>query len=347
MKRIILCADGTWQRPRKNGRPTNVVKLSRAIRPRDTSGATSIPQVVFYDAGVGSGNRLDQVLGGVFGSGLDRNVKDLYRFLAQNYVPGDEIYLFGFSRGAYTARSTAGMIRNCGVLRKDRLHLIETEAYDLYRSYAYPPDSDYARAFRAEHSVEARIRFLGVWDTVGALGVPLPRLRQLLLRAIPGADRWDRRKFQFHDLRLSSRIDAAFHAVAIDEHRSSFQAALWKEDPRPGVEQAWFVGDHSGVGGGHRDSGLSDLALRAMVDRVESSGLAIDRDYLTRVTTPDYTARLYPSPRGVFRIFGQVTRRIDLRSQTIDASARLRFEHRFCNYRPENLARALAEDGLA
>ena len=344
MKRIILCADGTWQRPRRNGRPTNVVTLSRAIRPLDTAGPTPIPQVVFYDAGVGSGNLMDKLLGGAFGSGLDTNVKDLYRSLAQNYVKGDEIYLFGFSRGAYTARSTAGMIRNCGVLRKERLHLIETEAYDLYRSHTHHPRSDVARAFRAANAVEARIRFLGVWDTVGALGVPLPRLRQLLLGVVPGFHRWDREHFQFHDMQLSSRVDAAFHALAIDEHRPSFRAALWDDDGRAEVEQTWFPGDHSGIGGSHPDSGLSDIALWAMVQHLEGTGLALDHDYLTRITRPHYSGTLYPSPSGFHRLLGRTLRPIDGRAQRIDASARRRFAHRFCKYRPRNLARALAQE---
>ena len=113
-KRIVISSDGTWNRPDQKN-PTNVIKMARAILPTAPDGKC---QVVFYDQGVGTGKRLDRWLGGAFGQGLEKNVEDAYRFLMHNYDEGDEIYLFGFSRGAFTARSTVGMIRNSGLLHK-------------------------------------------------------------------------------------------------------------------------------------------------------------------------------------------------------------------------------------
>ncbi|HWH09146.1 MAG TPA: DUF2235 domain-containing protein, partial [Candidatus Thermoplasmatota archaeon] len=247
MKRLVVCCDGTWNTADAvvDGKPcpTNVVKMARAVLPRDANG---VPQVVFYDEGIGTGGLLDRVVGGATGRGLMRNVGDAYRFLVWNFEPGDEVYLFGFSRGAYTARSLAGLVRKCGILRKGQGCRFE-EAYDFYRGDVHPRDPA-AAEFRRRNSVETRIRFLGVWDTVGALGVP-GRLRGLTMR-----------RHRFHDVKLSSTVDHAYHAVAIDERRKAFAPALWETDPANAgqvVEQAWFPGAHSDVGGGYPEAGLS------------------------------------------------------------------------------------------
>jgi uncharacterized protein (DUF2235 family) len=226
MKRLVVCCDGTWNQWGQ-GHPTNVVKTARAIAP-SAPGATpgqTIPQIVFYDEGVGTGNFIDRLRGGMFGYGLDSNIEDAYRFLVNNYEPGDEVYLFGFSRGAYTARSTAGLIRKCGLLKKrngDRIG----QALELYRRRDSSADADDAKSFRAAYShpepaplpgeryaFVLRIHFIGVWDTVGALGIPLPSLQW-----IP----WNNR-YKFHDETLSSTVRNAFHAVSIDEQRGSFR----------------------------------------------------------------------------------------------------------------------------
>lgn len=209
MKRIVICCDGTWNDPEKRD-ITNVVKTARAVRPRTPDGTT---QVVFYDWGVGTGRRFDRITGGSIGKGLNRNIQDACRFLVHNYAPGDEIFFFGFSRGAYTARSAAGLVRNCGVLKKKHADMIP-EAFELYRSKSRP-DSKKSGAFRREFSRETRIRFIGVWDTVGALGVPLRLFR-----------RFNARKYSFHDTRLSRSIDHAYQALAIDEKRKPFAPSL-------------------------------------------------------------------------------------------------------------------------
>ncbi|HWO94153.1 MAG TPA: DUF2235 domain-containing protein, partial [Dehalococcoidia bacterium] len=173
LRRLIICCDGTWNTPDRTdggiGVPTNVVRMARAIPPVAPDGT---PQIVYYDQGVGTDNMINKYTGGAFGIGLSRNVRDAYLFLIHNYIEGDELYFFGFSRGAYTVRSTAGMIRKIGLLDKveaDRA----MEAWRIYREHAGGPDSQRAIAFREAFSrYPVRIRFLGVWDTVGALGIP-------------------------------------------------------------------------------------------------------------------------------------------------------------------------------
>ena len=168
MKRIVVCADGTWNRPEKDldrDRPTNVLKLARAIKP---VGPQHTAQQVFYDWGVGS--YYDQIIGGATGKGINKNIVDDYRYIIQNYAPGDEVFLFGFSRGAYTVRSLCGLINNCGILKRPDARLIQA-AFDHYKrpEHAYHPNGRKSTEFRARHAHPSRkIRFVGVWDTVGA-----------------------------------------------------------------------------------------------------------------------------------------------------------------------------------
>ena len=204
--------------------------------------------------------------GGAFGHGLEDNVYEAYRFLVGNYEPGDELFLFGFSRGAFTARSLAGMIRKCGILERQHVRRYPA-AIALYRDDQHP-DSPAARTFRRAHAVGGDatlpIRFIGVWDTVGALGIPLRGLRGLT-----------RHKYQFHDTELSGSVAQACHALAIDERRAPFEPTLWAYRPKPGqtVEQVWFAGVHSDVGGGYPDTGLADITLEWMIDRAQGAGL--------------------------------------------------------------------------
>jgi uncharacterized protein (DUF2235 family) len=287
MKRLILCCDGTWNTADQtaNGTPcpTNVIKLAYRIAKHDMQ---NVPQVIFYDQGVGTGNTLDKFTGGAFGDGLEDNIHDAYRFLIANYEPGDEIYLFGFSRGAFTARSIAGMIRKCGILSRASVqHYVA--ATQLYRASDVHPDNERAVAFRAEHSCcgtdPIKIRFIGVWDTVGALGIPLVGLRALT-----------RRDDDFHDTELSGTVELAFHALAVDERRAPFIPTLWLEKAKPNqtVEQTWFPGVHSDIGGGYPESDLSDIALQWMLQKAEASGLAMDG--LAQAAHP-----LAPNPLGV------------------------------------------------
>jgi hypothetical protein len=265
----------------------------------------------------------------------------------QNYSVGDEIYLFGFSRGAYTVRSLAGLIRNSGLLRihhADR----EAEAYALYRDRdpAKHPNADAARDFRARYSYDPlEITCIGVWDTVGALGLPVEFFH---------IDVHDR--FRFHDVTLSSRVRNAFHALAIDERRKPFAPTLWEQPvedmQRNWLEQAWFSGVHSNVGGGYPDSALSDVTLHWMIDRVQSRcGLQVDEEYVRRITKPSPTGTLYDSMKLGFRLIGELERKIDELAvvnaargvntwEYVHESAKLRFDELGAGkhaYRPRNL----------
>ena len=334
MKRLVVCSDGTWNRPDQVDRgqrsPSNVVKMARAVAPADAEGNT---QVVFYDRGVGTGNLLDRLTGGWFGAGLSANLQDNYRFLVHNFVPGDEIYLFGFSRGAFTARSTGGLIRNCGLLRRDQADRIP-DAWAMYHSPTLAPNSKEAEAFRAQYSHETPIRLLGVWDTVGGLGIPISLLRW-----------FTRRRYQFHDVELSRFVEHAYQAVAIDERRKSFRPSLWQAKPSSDqkVEQTWFSGVHANVGGGYRDSGLSDITLLWMVERAKGAGLAFDEDILQAMARPDPEGELRESRRGLFKLLGSFLRPIGQQVQGRESVHESALErHRLDpSYRPVNLQQYL------
>src|SRR4051812_7386675 len=272
MKRLIVCCDGTWNRPDQLDRgvaaPTNVSKVHQALAEQDAQGNA---QIAHYLTGVGT-RPGEHLLGGGLGVGLSRNVQDCYRFLVDNYEPGDELYLFGFSRGAFTARSAVGLVRNSGILRREHRDRIE-EAYKLYRKRGdqHHPNSDAAKAFRAAYAHdEIHVQFVGVWDTVGALGIPIDGFRPPLLSKL----------WTFHDTTLSSYVRNAFHAVSIDERRRPFRPTLWEqqEGAQQRLEQVWFTGVHCNVGGGYRDPGLSEIALLWMVERARECELAFKPD---------------------------------------------------------------------
>lgn len=322
-KRLVVCCDGTWNTPdSKIGtvpRTTNVTKLALSIASTDAEG---MRQCTYYHPGVGT-SRWDHIRGGAFGAGLSANVLDAYEFLIDNYEDGDELWFFGFSRGAYTARSVAGLVRNCGVLRQqnlDRMH----EAYDLYRSRAESPRGTASTLFRHAYSYEPRVRFIGVWDTVGALGIPVPTTR-----ALQKAVATFNHRFAFHDTDLSTQVDGAFHALAIDEKRKAFVPTLWSQQPHAGnqvLEQVWFSGVHSDVGGGYASSGLSDIALLWMMAKAASFGLHVRQPPPTTehvqdvspnesaevTVAPDPLGVVHESRKSFYRLFKPVHRPIGL-----------------------------------
>src|SRR3954454_4473665 len=275
-KRLVICCDGTWNTPDQtsedNPCPTNVTKLALAVAEQDSTG---MAQLLYYHPGVGS-RRGERLRGGAFGFGLSRDVQSAYRFIVDNYDLGDELFFFGFSRGAFTARSTAGFVRNVGVLRRENTDRLG-EAYRLYRDRATGPHDVESQLFRRSYSYETpsfqtRIRFIGVWDTVGALGIPWS--------GVPVINRINRR-WSFHDTRLSSTVDGAFQALAIDKRRKPFEPAVWEQSPGvPGqrVEQVWFPGVHCDVGGGYTDAALADVALEWVAERAQEYGLALHKD---------------------------------------------------------------------
>ena len=291
-KRLVICADGTWNRPEEDLQkdvPTNVLRLARAIRPLAGDG---LPQHVFYDWGIGSYH--NAIIGGVTGQGIHKNIMDAYRYIVQNFTPGTDIYLFGFSRGAYTVRCLCGLINNCGILKRIDARLIQ-QAFEHYKKTgtAWSPSGAKSVEFRKAHSHESReIRFVGAWDTVGALGVPFSLMGLF------------DRKDEFYDTKLGSNVRVARHALAIDERREDFEPTLWKARDGLDLEQMWFAGSHSDVGGGYPadDQGrfASDSPLQWMVQQAGKAGLDIE-EHLPAGIKPSATAGLHNSRRHVFR----------------------------------------------
>lgn len=311
-KKIIICADGTWNTENDNDNghpcPTNVIKIARALLPRDKN---QIQQVAFTLDGVGTsfGTFLR---GGAVGRGLFSNVLKCYQFLCTNYEPGDQLYFFGFSRGAFTVRSLAGLVRNSGILRRGE-EKFEQEAVELYRDYdeETKPDAPKSVAFRTAHSHETMIEFIGVWDTVGSLGIPGLDGRFRILRGLD---------WQFHDVTLSKIVRRAYHALAIHEHRVDFVPTLWEQGaaaPTDQVlEQVWFSGVHADVGGGYpiivEEKGrLSDVTLAWMIEKAEADGLEFDPGLLATKYDyePNALAEGHDSFQGFFALRGSLTGR--------------------------------------
>lgn len=295
VRHLIVCCDGTWQTAEQQN-PTNVSRLTKALAPTDANGVEQVPK---YVPGVGSGPWWKRVPGGAAGVGLSADVLDAYCWLTTSYEPGDQIVLFGFSRGAFTARSLAGVISACGLLDTSELDEDEIrgrieQVYD--RGYRRrPPDPGWRDglefAFDPADPEQIPVRFIGVWDTVGALGVP-DHLGLVNLVDSP-------RRYEFHDVTLNPHIRHGRHAVALDEFRGPFSPTLWSA-PAPGqdLKQVWFPGDHSDVGGGHPQTGLSDGALQWMIDEVAAAvGLEFDPAALATIT-PDSGDELHRDTRS-------------------------------------------------
>jgi hypothetical protein len=300
MKRLVICCDGTWNRPDAK-HVTNIEKIARTVQ-TDLARTGGVQQLVLYLSGVGgAGYHTDRLLGGAFGLGLFHNVLAGYRFLSLNYEPGDEIYVFGFSRGAYTARSLAGMVGKVGLLTRRALVQEKLpEAVERYKGV--DPESGRKGASNDEFKrdfchPDTPIHFVGVFDTVGALGVP-------------GALR---RRHQFHDVKLGPAVRNARQALAVDERRMKFEPCLWDavdesccEDPR--VKQVWFEGCHSDVGGGYQDTGLSDTALLWMVSEANEKGLAFDEELLETYVACGDSAIRHDSSKLLFTVLDLVAR---------------------------------------
>lgn len=317
MRRLLIFCDGTWNRETTD-QPTNVVTAAQVVKP---VGSDGVDQLVCYIQGVGTTflvSRLETVLAGAFGLGLFARIADAYRFLVFNYTPGDQIFIFGFSRGAFTARSLGGLIRKCGIIPKSQAGKIGN-AYAFYRRRDVHPDDPLAQQFRAEHSPQTimkdrdrdwrrqngyavpdlpnfTIRYIGVWDTVGELGVP----KYLLIGNLVN------RKYQFHDLDLSSTVEAARQALAIDETRLEFEPTPWDNLPtlnqtagREGnYRQLWFPGDHGSVGGGGDIRGLSNRTLAWVMEGAVQQGLELEEHVLDNWNaTADAFAPLHNSSR--------------------------------------------------
>jgi uncharacterized protein (DUF2235 family) len=312
MKRIVICADGTWnkrdQADEKSGkrRPTNLTKIARAVLAQALDG---IDQIVCYHTGVGTGGPLDQLTGGAFGKGIEENIRVLYRFILYNYVEGDELFFFGFSRGAFTVRTLAGFMKRYGLVRKQDDYYVP-EMYHCYENNIAKDSPEWESIFvRSEGPTKGQsriekvrecppIKFIGVWDTVGALGAP----------GIIGHF-FNRGKFKYHDIDLSDFIGYAVHALALDERRKPFRPSIWTRPDRWNghLEQAWFAGVHSNVGGGYRWDGLANEALHWIASHAMAQNLALDTNYL-RHFEPHFDGDLNDSMTPMYRLVGELIR---------------------------------------
>ncbi|KAI0458317.1 hypothetical protein F5B21DRAFT_22857 [Xylaria acuta] len=315
-KRIVVCCDGTWQnsddgRIGSSGKklqvPSNVTRISRCFK-RTCSDGTF--QIIYYQSGVGSrSGALDRLFGGAFGIGISENIREAYAFICANYVDGDEIVLLGFSRGAFTARSIGGMVSDLGLLTREGMNYFypifkdmqnwSNEQYDdpfPTMPFTNKPKGDNAASIYRELLIEKgysrvkesngqgsliRVLAVGVWDTVGSLGIPDVELLSRL-----GIKRCTH-EYQFYDTRLSNKIQHGFHALALDETRRPFTPTLWERRPQEqdtsNLRQVWFPGSHANIGGGFSDQGVANTTLVWMMDQLSSVGCEFRPDALERV----------------------------------------------------------------
>lgn len=389
-RRWILCLDGTWnstyvRKQRDDGhevlKPSNALKLCRAVLPFDDGSGRE--QVTYYDIGVGSlskfpgtSNRLlstaDKLLGGAFGAGFESNVEDALSFLVHNQLPGDEVFVFGFSRGAATARALTRFLDWSGGLPP------KGDAYYLprfFREYLVSRGtvsaSEVRRAIDAERAAEPRpkeplgpfqrvdIAFLGVWDTVMALGSRF--------RAAGESTATASRSFHVGS-RPADCVRHARQALAIDEARYDFRPEVWTDrHPHQTLEQRWFAGVHSNVGGGYVDDGLANLAFHWILDAAVERGLAVSGSF-AEVYKGYPQDRLYRSESWMYRLldaarlrFGRgrrslsdwpvsaglslspaVIHRLQADPEARKPNGELRFPDLRQLYRPENVLRFLA-----
>jgi uncharacterized protein (DUF2235 family) len=353
-KRIVICSDGTGNTANK-GRGTNVFKLFEAV---DLNGHRTkpdlTPQIALYDDGVGTQNfKLLKIFAGVTGFGLSRNVRQLYKELVRIYDPGNHIFLFGFSRGAFTVRTLAGLIANCGILDARKLETskkLEKAVRKIYKVYRKryrtelaklifgDPDTSKIAQFRRKHCLEdeTHITFLGVWDTVDAVGTPF-HISDFVNMTL--------RRFKFPDNELNDKVDRACHALAIDDQRDSFHPLVWDEKGDEGrIRQVWFSGAHSNIGGGYPKQGMSLVALDWMLTQAEEVGLrtlGTDRAFYRDHANVD--DKLY-DPRaglGVFyrwkpRDIAEICRENNIKP-SVHVSVLERIAHGTDDYAPGNL----------
>jgi len=295
VKRLVVLFDGTWNKPDIEDEITNVVKLHRVIPDSDAHG---VRQLVHYVIGIATEDlgRLTFAVGAI-GLGVGDRIRRGYTFLCENYEDGDEIYAIGFSRGAFEARSLAGLIALAGVARSATPETV-ADVWDYYEQNKLEPDAARLQTLRAAARYPARIKCVGVWDTVGITGIPF--LRKGAIKELLG----------FHDTRLSPMVDVGLHALAIDEPRGPFAPTFWTIDKGAAlpegqiVEQVWFPGSHANVGGGIKDSALSDIALLWLAERMsQTTGLAIDFERLRKSTQPNPLGEaVSPTSDGLYRV---------------------------------------------
>jgi uncharacterized protein (DUF2235 family) len=276
-KNIVICCDGTGNEFGEQN--SNVVKLYKTL-------VCDASQITYYHPGIGTmgarnaltqvGKWWTRVIGLAFGYGISDNVADAYQFLMRKFQPGDYVYIFGFSRGAHTARALCGMLHIVGLLTEDNEALIP---YAIRMIKSKEIDFKVAADFRKTFSRECKPYFVGVWDTVSSLGWV-----------------YDAVHFPFTKATKNPDLHFVRHAVSIDERRAFFRQNLFGEphDPQQDIKEVWFAGVHSDVGGGYpeAESQLSQITLRWMLCEGELAGLTIDPHRKADILggTPPYVA---------------------------------------------------------
>jgi len=314
-KNIIVCCDGTCDKPDQKDDdgtvcPSNVWQLVCLVDTTDKNGNPQLSPK--YLSGVGI-DALD-LNGKAFGDGVSKKIQEAYQWLGQNYCSGDKIYFFGFSRGAFTVRSLGGMIKHCGLLDLSGLDDCDCPKRVAAAWTAYENNTkqtkwagDWAFHHQDDNSDNVKIQLLGVWDTVAAIGVP-GKIDDWFVNA------------KFHDLTLPDIVIHARHAVAIDEIRESFAPTLWLDESGTPygcqvlpagrtVKQIWFPGVHCNVGGGYKDKGLSDGALRWMLEEAEETGLHFKPTAVVDLH-PNCMGEIRDSRTGIFKVFNTLPRAI-------------------------------------
>ena len=357
-KRLALFLDGTWNTVSSN---TNVWRMKSMC---GRAGCDGVPQAVYYDKGLGT-TMGEIVRGGVFGYGIDDAVVDAYEWLIETFDDGDEIFIFGFSRGAYTARSLSGFLSRCGLLRAGAPLSIR----QLYERYKKGSDVLSIHELRAmpssngdgleerwmrRHAREIPVKFTGVWDTVGALA------GSTHFSLITGGNH------DFLDVALRRSEQFAFHALAIDEHRRAFRPTLYSrfdmkvtdlDAPPPRTldqtEQRWFVGAHANVGGGLDNDLLAQVPLKWLLDKATLHGLSFrgdidaDPDFISSPVEDSFAEfaggayRILELGQPFYRVIGAPPEErsrswLKTINETIDGSV---FDYVRANegYRPKNL----------
>ena len=313
MKNIVICCDGTGNEYERNN--TNVVKLYQRIV-RDSK------QLGFYDPGVGTfspfgrniGRPVGRLLGTAIAMGLRQNIEDAYRYLMDRYENGDKVYLFGFSRGAYTVRALAGMLHKCGLLQKGSNNLIPYAS----RIYNRRDNQKIADGFKQAFSNECKPHFIGVWDTVESVG-------------------WFFGK-KFRNTILNEDVAYGYQAVSIDERRRFYRPNLWDEAAKKKhqtIEQVWFPGFHSDIGGSHADTGISDITLKWMLENASDKGLSLKEGWVDKLN-PNPWGQIHESRTGLWRILPPAVRHIP-EDAKIHESVFVRMENPDNRYQPRNL----------
>ncbi len=320
-KRIVVCTDGTWD---TTSNDTNVYKVFR-------SSITSADQAVYYDDGVGSdGTPIEKLLGGAFGLGLFQKIKDAYTQVAHLYDKDDSLFLFGFSRGAYTARSLAGMIAICGLPTENFDSNMVDLAFNAYRNK--DQRDTLLKELNSKYAMyDAKITMVGVWDTVGSLGIPA---------AFGGVSPLI---YGFLDTGLHPDVLNAYQALAIDERRIEFPPTLWTSQPAPGqtMEQVWFTGVHCDVGGGYPDdqptnTALSDITLSWMMSKAWKLGLESDPAFEKQHTNPEAKLSLDTAHESWSVLWGFPKLRSIADDSSLSNSVVVRCQN-MSSYRPGNL----------